>query len=347
MNPCELSANAVVFLERNSIRHNMATPLVATSDKLFLVTTSDSQYILKCKRGRSSFARLFRDSLPSFGFDQEIRIYRRLVEKHAKHGFKFPNLIAADRSHLLIEYVPSNAPTESGPVKPRWIADKVAIALNRFTTSDVTNEQRGLSSVIHRMLFSPEAVIARKLRTVWRNQMGYGAYKKGIALLAKCRKLQPPLRRKYWSHNDFSANNVVVNHVEKEVYFIDFQDVTFENRWVLMDAIRYCSSFPMAMPHDGFDDFIDVSFIASYVSHWERNLHTCINFPVQVRLACLNHVLRSMEYRLSLPNADVTANGKFINDFLINDDGFSRWYLSFANKLKDARNSINHPFSLA
>lgn len=117
-------------------------------------------------------------------------------------------------------------------------------------------------------------------------------------------------------HKDLKFKKNTVWGNGSKLYFIDFETVTIEKRWILLDVVD--------MAFNPLNYSLDLNLINEYLKSIDTGLKLQINVEAQIRFALLRRAIGSYERELGHENKLYF----FLNSILLRENGFKEWVKS-------------------
>lgn len=141
----------------------------------------------------------------------------------------------------------------------------------------------------------------------------------GFVLLAEIRQRKNP--RALLMHNDLNVNNNVLSDQDGSPWFLDFESVTLERKWVFVDILNLS-----VIEKNRFE--FDVGMLQNYLCELDRHgiLTKNIDIALQLRVVLLRIYLQSFRFQKD-PKLKAVF-GHFLRDVLLDKKAYERWYNS-------------------
>jgi hypothetical protein len=276
---------------------------------LYLLATPVGGFVLKSADAYPSWRRRLGRLLGDWELGWQAQVYACLEEQHFEH-LRFPRLVATDgQSYLLLEYV------ETRPHDEHDIPREALLnSLLEFQLAQVTLERPAFQRLLG-WTRTPAPVLVRRTLLGIRSRFGPAVARRAAAAIWRCLRSQPPLQREVVCHNDLHHNNLLLGE-GGTLYISDFEQVSLDDRWVLLDIIHYAV---------GTHRFaIDTSIVSDYISLLRRTTRFGLDLDSQVRFGLLLRVSKLVLSRVP-PTEVAQEYGRFLVEVLIDDAAFASW----------------------
>ena len=286
----------------------------------YRIDAEQGTFFLKLERPAEEGRRaLQRTLLGSPTLRRQIAVYEGLQAKSFTH-LRFPKLVQTDHERfMLLEYIPqADAPTRAGILNSEAYRQALIHSLIEFQTSGITLEQRDLGAYLLDKLLDPALTVLRWTLAGVRKRWGLGIARQYQQVLASCIRAQAPLNRPVLLHNDFHLNNVLIGPHEV-LYLGDFEKVTSNTRWLLLDMVHYAV--------DTHTPFIDLGLIRQYVTalnDYGFSMHE-LDLRAQLRFALLKRLLQHL-FSKAPPKEVKEHYETMLRTVLLPEGAYVQWY---------------------
>jgi len=218
------------------------------------------------------------------------------------------------KTYLVLRYVPG---------VPGWDRQVIPVetfvkGLIEFQTSSLKWSSTLMEQFGSALLEKPVFKITKGSLTCVHTRLGYKATWKCFMVLWKCYRSQPRLNCDILLHNDLELNNIVTG-LDERLYFIDFEDVIHENRWILCDIVDLSFDLnSLAFDRTLFGRYL--KRLSAHVSGLDN-----VNIVSQIRLALLRRIIFGLRSR-KLSSASKRSCEHFLCSVLLDDKAFNCWY---------------------
>ncbi len=283
----------------------------------FLKSSEGHKTILKVRSEANSWYQRFARKIlgGDTSFDNEMMIYEQLPENRFS-VFRYPKLIKTDHdSFIMLRYIKA----EQGWDKHLVSKQKVLSALLEFNLSNIEITHKGLKRIVTRFVRSTSSKILRWSPSLNRYSPLFFFRIIGFVILAEMR--QERNRRALLMHNDLNINNNLLSDIDGSPWFLDFESVTLENKWVFIDILNLC-----VIEKNRFE--FDADMLQQYLCELHKNGVLAKNFDIelQLRVVLLRVYLQSFRFQKD-PKLKETF-GRFLTDVLLDDKAYKSWYRS-------------------
>jgi hypothetical protein len=276
---------------------------------LYYVEATEGRFVLKRPTPPLGVAGRLRRLAGDWEIDTQTKVYRSLAKQCFEH-LKFPRLVASDgRNYLLLEYIETRSHEEHD--LPR---NALLYSLLEFQSAELRLNRTGAGKLLA-MSRSPSTVLLRRFLRPLCSRFGLAMMRRGLEIVLRCHRDQPPLERPVVCHNDFHHNNLLLG-IDGGLYFSDFESVSLDDRWALADIIHYGV---------GTQDFlIDKTIMMEYAELLRSAFVVELDIKAQMRFGLL---LRVSKLALSrVPSVEVAERyGSFLREVLLDDQAFDAW----------------------
>ena len=272
-----------------------------------LVKKSGEKFILKIKRPDSS-----KSWIDHLRFYNESRVYKYFSTRKFKN-LNTPNLIHIDSESFLIEYLERCPDVLLADIEK----DQFINAYIELQTLNLkSNRWFDLRYQLYRGLFYQG--IAVPLLSL-RKKIGLKRSLQSIILFLQLNFTHKKLSQKYWLHGDITSNNVFYNKKDNKLYFIDFENMFYTRKWLLMEVIEQCFYYD----NSGF--YFDGTHLNSYLSHADLSGEDLkkINIKKQIRFSILLSIISNLSF------TKIINKRKLLQEFLpvvLENKKFDLWY---------------------
>ncbi len=122
-------------------------------------------------------------------------------------------------------------------------------------------------------------------------------------------------------HNDLNVNNNVLSDHDGSPWFLDFESVTLERKWVFVDILNLS-----VIEKNRFE--FDVEMLKHYLCELHRRgvLVKDFDIALQLRVVLMRVYLQSFRYQKD-PELKAVF-GKFLTQVLLDHQAYKRWYMN-------------------
>ena len=299
-----------------------------------LESVSNRKYFLKFQRTPKNIIRkIIRIIFGNPSFSRMIKVYELLGRRSFEY-LKFPKLVRTNGKDIfIIDYVDFNN---------RGIDIKVyksVIIKSIVEFQNVGRDQSELNGNINQKLLNiylsfVYKYISRYGMNILKNY-GLADYIKCIRIIILSHFKQRKLRHSILVHNDLHHNNIIIAN-NGDVYLTDFEGVSLENKWVLVDVATLA-----VRTHEYL---IDTDLILLFLNELMKNKNNkkIINIKVQVRIAILRRIVQLINSSVSPPEV-ISKYYSFFSEVLTSDKLYDEWYdTKIGTKLERDKNEISN-----
>jgi hypothetical protein len=290
---------------------------------VFLIRAREGEFFLKLiappATKKQAIARFLFGNL---SLKNQLAVYSCLDKKKFS-SLQYPRLVKTDgRSYLLFEFL-TVQPKGEGEVPQ----DALVASLLEFQCAGVLLKKNLLEAALLDISRKPVWVLLRRILGGLRRRCGLRVSLTCLGVMLAGYRRQKPLRRSVLAHNDFHHNNLLLTE-DGELYIGDFEKVSNEKRWILIDIVHY------AVGTMKFE--IGLGPLKNYLQKVEERLDDMERFHLgsQLRMALL---LRVSQMILSnVPPAQVRERYEsFLKEILLDNLMYERWLEECAIGYKD------------
>ncbi|WP_445157950.1 hypothetical protein [Halomonas sp. E14] len=248
-------------------------------------------------------------------FDNEMMVYEQLPENRFA-AFRYPQLIKTDHENfLLLRFIQA----EQGWNKELVSKERVLSALLEFNLSDISITHSGLKRIVTRFVRSSTAKVLRWSFSL--NSYSPWYFFKIVAFLISAEIKQGKNQRALLMHNDLNVNNNVLSDQDGSPWFLDFESVTLERKWVFIDVLNLC-----VIEKNRFE--FDADMLRQYLCELDKRGVLSKNFDIslQLRVVLMRVYLQSFRYQKNPELKEVF--GHFLTDVLLDKKVYENWYNS-------------------
>lgn len=308
----------IKILERVEIDTRLrVVELKKVSKASYILKAEEGNFLLKTCPEWGNFAGWLSRFLigTSIPFKTDIAVNGALALKGHFKAFSAPPLFHTDgKTYLLLHYVPGILGWDRRIIP----VDTLAEGLIEFQTSALEWPRTLIEQLGGALLEKPVARIFRGALSSVRSRVGYKATWKCFMVVWKCYRSQPRLNFDMLLQNDLGLSNIVTGR-DKRLYFIDFEDVIKESRWILCDIVDLSFNLNSL----AFDRFLFNSYLnrlSAHVSGLDN-----VSIVSQVRLALLRCIIFGLMSR-KLSSSSKRGCEHFLCSVMLDDKAFHYWY---------------------
>lgn len=276
---------------------------------VFLISIGELLYVLKSKKKLIDHSDLLEKlfyPILVLRFRKELLINIHLTDRISTFRV-YPRLFFHDRlRYMIIEYV-----------KPK--SDEVRVS-NKTIIDAYLNFQKSLDefqfSSFNRLYNLNYSVVYLLIRYFFIT-FSFSTIVTTLKLLINLNKQQTKFSP-HVLHKDLKFKKNIIFGKNQKVYFIDFETVTVEKKWILLDIVD--------MAFNPLDFTLDLSIINLYLDKIENSLKNQINTRAQIRFALLRRNLGSHGRELG----HVNNSNLFFTSIILSEKKFNQWMLSNA-----------------
>jgi len=289
--------------------------LKVLKDNVALLVKADGEkLILKGKRPQSK-----KSWIDNLRFFNESRVYKYFASRKFK-CLHAPKLIHIDSESFLIEYLERCQDVRLANVdKDEFI--KAYIELQTLNLE--SNKWFDLRYQLYRGVLYQGIMVP--LFTL-RNKIGFKQALQAVSLFLQLHLSAKKLSRKYWLHGDLTSNNIFYNKKDDKLYFIDFENMFYTRKWLLLEVIEH--SFEMDESFLEFDGTQLITYLNKAAS-LGKDLKT-INIKSQVRLAMLLTITSNLAFTKIADKRKILLSSLPV---VLDNQKFESWYAENVNPL--------------
>jgi glycosyltransferase involved in cell wall biosynthesis len=280
----------------------------------FLIVGENGRFVLKLPvPPKNSLQRVMHRLLGgNLKFRREADFYES-IEAARPPYHSLPLIMTDGATYLLLRYVEGASPIWTRtPRKTRAFLDALVAFQNTLLPSRRSwRERKALQ-----LYFGVNGQILRFAARIAR-ETGWASLARVVRILWSGRCRQSALREPIHLHNDILYN--VLEDEEGKIFVMDFEEVTRERRWVLIDVIE------AAFAKDTCT--VDQSLLIEYLTRLSARVGGCdrLHLPSQVRLALLFRVTHAIVSKSTAPE-EKRRLLSFYRSVVLNDERFGEWY---------------------
>lgn len=279
----------------------------------WLIESTTGNYILKMVaplNGKNLIRKLirrFRGS--SRSFKTELLLLKNFTNIKYQF-FKYPELIKYKiNKYLLMEYIESKCGWDKKNITTKKMANAV-LEFNISAKEDSFLSVRNNNRVIIKILYL-------SISKVWK-LVGAREALSCIRVLIKSTLKQKKFNNSFMMHKDLIGNNNVLSS-GGDLYFIDFESVILERRWILNDIIDVSLTKDLKVNNE---------LVQNYLLNLEKCTHLDVelNIAAQFRVALLQRLIRRLfsKNEYSVMHREKWVD--FLRNDLLSDKGYEKWY---------------------
>ena len=199
--------------------------------RTYKIMVNDTDFLLKEKEpNKLRFKTMINDTLKL-----ETIVYLELHTKKFR-DFNIPKLVDYDENNFLItEFLDNTNDYNHSDNQDQ----KLANSLYELNTSNIDLNLSVINKIYIKVFRTVYSILFRNgLALLIKNKLKFNNMLKIIRIMSK-EFLKQPVIKKIVLHNDLlGPNNILYKRNKNKIYFIDFESVSFEKKWVLKDIIQ-------------------------------------------------------------------------------------------------------------
>lgn len=283
----------------------------AVNPRLFLVVGGAGENEERCAVKLSPKATGKKGVYGRVLFAWEVAVLRALQEVESRHA-SFPRLLALSSTEAVVmEWVPGEPPFIGARERMRVLVD--------FQTLPLRPRMPLWVRPWWRLLLLRGPVYLR--RRVWavRRFLGWKGALRCSWFLARMNLKTRRLPVRFYSHGDPHAGNLRKTP-EGRLYWLDFESVHPERRWVLDDVVYRAFSWKKFKVRKN-----KIGFLEEYLLALHERLGPALRIDAkdQLRTSLVHRAVVNL-YNTRWENREQIAG--FLQDVLLDDEAFSSWY---------------------
>jgi hypothetical protein len=277
---------------------------------LLKLVTEKGQYIVRLNK-RDGF---FRKYLGSHAFAVQTAVYA-LLNKERFIYFRIPELVYTDYKNICISRYIEHEAQNIADINP----EKLANGLLEFQMASASTSQFGWHGFLSYFIRKKENLVLNlifKLSFKKSPDPIPAPIKRACTELAlRCSEKEKNTPHAFLAHWDFHRENVLFGE-DGHLYFIDFEFVRKQKKWLMTDIVRYAI--------DAISFEMNLSLIKIYMDKAKKHFPG-LNYSVQLRLAMLWYTI-SLLYNHHTPIESRRKIKEFIAHTLLQNDAWTAWF---------------------
>lgn len=287
----------------------------------WLVECEDNKYIIK------TLALINETSLFNLWKKKLLRTLRRTVQREVdvykqfqNHEFKYfnyPRMISSKSGdYMILEFIEAAV--------DGWDKDKVSErdaveALFEFNSSKIELHENFFEMILSNIRRKTICKLGVWSFTTVRNNLGIGAMFSCLGILVRSLMTQKTVKVPFILHRDLIGHNNILTTSDGKLYFLDFESIVSEKRWILNDIVDLSLGLDLEFNSRLFNRYLELL-------KERTDLSDEIHIKAQVRIALMHRVIRRL-----LSSNEYSQKHKqkwlfFLKNTLLNDFQYELWY---------------------